>query len=462
MPHPHPTPSSGAPLSPPSSSVSPAGAARGGGDAIALGPQGGDPRHRRRPLVVDLSTCVSPHGPPPAAVDALRALSAEVLARHPYGAADALRLAYAGYLGVAPAELVVARGASEFVWQLAASASASQVDVPLPAYTEYCQAFPEAAAVGPVDAGRSVPAARSGPSRSIGPSGDGMHHSLAAIDAAMAAGRIVLLSNPHNPSGRAFAAAELADVAKARPQGTLVVDESYVEFCADPAHWSLIGVDAGNVAVVRSPSKFFGLAGARVGVTWSRSPTSRSRLTPQRGSWPVSTLEVEPVVAALADGAWAAHNRATTLGDTVWLAALLDRVGPLLGIVVVEGAVTHYRLAGTPRAAALADALAAAGVGVRVLGAAHGLPSPAVRVTAPAEADRAVVARAFDAVAAAWAIDGGPEPAPRPLPALASAATATTATATARPGRPAGPSGLPDAAPAARAAAADQPPIVSR
>ena len=227
-----------------------------------------------------------------------------------------------------------------------------------------------------------------------------MHHSLAAIDGALAAGQTVLLSNPHNPSGRAFAAAELAALARARPQGTLVVDESYVEFCADPAHWSLIGVDADNVAVVRSPSKFFGLAGARVGVAWSPSPAIRSLLTPARGSWPVSAIEVAPVAAALADHAWTNQNRATTLADTAWLVDLLDRVGPSLGRVV-DGAVTHYRLLATERAAALAHALAEAGIGVRLLGPAHGLPLPAVRVTAPAERDQAVVAAAFEAVAAA-------------------------------------------------------------
>jgi histidinol-phosphate/aromatic aminotransferase/cobyric acid decarboxylase-like protein len=115
----------------------------------------------------------------------------------------------------------------------------------------------------------------------------------------------------------------------------------------------------------------------------------------------VSAIEVAPVIAALADRAWARQNRVTTREDTAWLSALLERVGPALGRTA-EGSVTHYRLIATERAEALAAALANHGVGVRLLGRAHGLPVPAVRVTAPAAADRPVVRAAFEAVAAAW------------------------------------------------------------
>ncbi|MDH4145764.1 MAG: aminotransferase class I/II-fold pyridoxal phosphate-dependent enzyme, partial [Acidimicrobiia bacterium] len=207
--------------------------------------QGGDPRARAASVSVDLSTCVCRYGPPAAAVEAFAALGPEQLREHPYRAAAALTAAYAEYLDVEPGRLVVGRGASEFIWRLARSPLADRVAVPLPAYTEYVLAFPGANRGGPG-------AARSG-----------VHHGLAEIDALLGEGRVVLISNPHNPSGRALPADELAAVAQANSAGLLVVDESYVEFVAEPERFTLVGRAGANVVVLRSPSKFFGLAGCR-------------------------------------------------------------------------------------------------------------------------------------------------------------------------------------------------------
>ncbi|MPY93682.1 MAG: aminotransferase class I/II-fold pyridoxal phosphate-dependent enzyme, partial [Acidimicrobiia bacterium] len=268
-----------------------------------VGPQGGDPRARGASVRVDLSTCVCRYGPPPPALAAARGVSAEALRAHPYGAVDQLLEAYGRYLGVPAGDLVAGRGVSELVWQLAAGPLGERVVVPVPAYTEFRQAFPGAAVGAP-----------------------GVHHPLGVIAEALGSGAVVLVANPHNPSGRAFGAQELAAVAAAHPQGVLVVDESYVEFCADPATFSLVGAHLANLVVLRSPSKFFGLAGCRVGVAWSPVPALRRGVDRPRGSWPVSALEVAPAAAALADTAWASATRAQLVEDGAWL----DRqVGPL-------------------------------------------------------------------------------------------------------------------------------------
>ncbi len=345
-----------------------------------LGPQGGDPRARAHPIDIDLSTCICRYGPPPVALHALHTTPADVLRHHPYGAADQLRQAYAAALDVPAAELVVGRGASELLWQLAASPLGPTVAVPLSAYTEYRQAFPTDDAVA---------------------GGPAWHHDRAVLADALAAGRTVLLSNPHNPSGRAFEAGELEDLAAVHPAGRLVVDESYVEFCAEPARYSLIGSEAENVAVLRSPSKFFGLAGARVAVAWSRGPELRHALTTRRGSWPISELEVRPVAAALVDIAWQETIRRRLLADAAWLEAQL--VG--LPLLPLPDAVTQFRLIPMPDpalAAAMADRLAADhGIAVRILGPAHGLPGPALRITAPRLDEQDRVAAALLAVGAA-------------------------------------------------------------
>jgi histidinol-phosphate/aromatic aminotransferase/cobyric acid decarboxylase-like protein len=149
--------------------------------------------------------------------------------------------------------------------------------------------------------------------------------------------------------------------------------------------------------VLRSPSKFFGLAGARVGVAWSPSADLRDALRPQRGSWPVSAIEVAPVAAALADDRWISATHAALTSDARWLDGQLRGLGwspPSTqrgeGLVhgLVEGSVTHFRLLFVDDASAATARLAAAGLGVRPLGAGHGLPGHALRIAAPQADER--------------------------------------------------------------------------
>ena len=297
-----------------------------------------------------------------------------MLRRHPYGADDALAEAYGAYLGVDPDELVVGRGASELIWQLAGSELGSRVVVPRPGYTEYQRAFP-GAGVGP----------------------PGVHHAMGVVAEQLAAGRVALLSNPHNPSGRSLDPQQLLTLAAVAPDGVLVVDESYAEFAPDPAAASVLGARPGpvrddvpeNVIVLRSPSKFFGLAGARIGVAWSPSGRLRAMLRGRRGSWPVSALEVAPVVAALADRDWIAATHAALRSDACWLAGHLRRFATGCPATFVDGSVTHFHLLAVEDVVQSAAAFVAAGLGVRAIGRGHGLAGPALRLAAPRADERA-------------------------------------------------------------------------
>jgi imidazoleglycerol-phosphate dehydratase/histidinol-phosphatase len=92
---------------------------------------------------------------------------------------------------------------------------------------------------------------------------------------------------PNNPTG------ELGDLPDARP---LVVDEAYFEYAGETAA-SLI--DDG-VVVVRTFSKAFGLAGARVGYALAGRDTA-AELNRRQAPLPVSTLSAALALAALAD-----------------------------------------------------------------------------------------------------------------------------------------------------------------
>lgn len=77
--------------------------------------------------------------------------------------------------------------------------------------------------------------------------------------------RIVYITSPHNPTGRVMPRAELRQIAAdTDPDTLIVVDEAYGEFADEPSAATLLD-ERDDVAVLRSFSKAYGLAGLRLG-----------------------------------------------------------------------------------------------------------------------------------------------------------------------------------------------------
>ena len=77
--------------------------------------------------------------------------------------------------------------------------------------------------------------------------------------------RIVHLTSPHNPTGSEWARAEITRLLEAVDDHTLVVvDEAYGEYSERPSSIDLLS-EYDNVAVLRTFSKAYGLAGLRIG-----------------------------------------------------------------------------------------------------------------------------------------------------------------------------------------------------
>ena len=330
--------------------------------------QGGDLRDLG-PVHLDLSTCVNPYGPPDAVLAALRGMSADAIRRHPYGAAQDVEAAYADYTGQPADEFAAGRGTSDLIWSLARHLDGKTTGLPMPAYTEFRRAFPQARPFG----------------------GGASTHPASVLDEAMQACDAVIVSNPHNPTGQVIQRADLVEVAARHPGSLLVVDESYIDFLADPAPVTLVGCRLGNVIVLRSPSKFFGLAGARSGAAWSARPLPACLRT-DRTSWPVSAFAAQALKTALADTAWAARARQHLASDAAWLTQALGACG----LDIAPGTL-HFRLLTGPGAqiTRFAACLEAQGIAVRVLDEACGVGKPAVRISAPPAQERAKLAAAL-------------------------------------------------------------------
>ncbi|MGM0398470.1 MAG: histidinol-phosphate transaminase [Halobacteriota archaeon] len=77
--------------------------------------------------------------------------------------------------------------------------------------------------------------------------------------------RIVYLTSPHNPTGSRFSLEDVTTIAEGTDDDTLVVvDEAYGEFTEAPSAVELLD-ERDDVAVLRTFSKAYGLAGLRLG-----------------------------------------------------------------------------------------------------------------------------------------------------------------------------------------------------
>jgi histidinol-phosphate/aromatic aminotransferase/cobyric acid decarboxylase-like protein/imidazoleglycerol phosphate dehydratase HisB len=99
--------------------------------------------------------------------------------------------------------------------------------------------------------------------------------------------RLTFVCRPNNPTG------ELTELPAARP---LVVDEAYAEYAGESA----VGLIEDDVIVVRTFSKRFGLAGARIGYAVANEEIA-ARLNERQSPYAVSSISVALALAALRD-----------------------------------------------------------------------------------------------------------------------------------------------------------------
>ncbi|MDR2695527.1 MAG: histidinol-phosphate transaminase [Deltaproteobacteria bacterium] len=126
---------------------------------------------------------------------------------------------------------------------------------------------------------------------------------LGLVDAESA---LVFVTTPDNPSGYCPPAAELKQLASALPGSCLLVlDEAYMDFAEDESAHSLLSELDGlpNVAILRTFSKSFGLAGLRLGYALL-PPRLAGCLWRVRLPFSVNILAEEAGLAALGDAAF--------------------------------------------------------------------------------------------------------------------------------------------------------------
>ena len=149
---------------------------------------------------------------------------------------------------------------------------------------------------------------------------------LARIDDTTA---IVFLTTPDNPSGYCPPRADvLAFAEKLPPFVLLVVDEAYMDFADDEEAKSVLFIKnrPANIAVTRTFSKSFGLAGLRVG--YAILPAELAEYMRRvRLPFSVNILAEEAAIAALADTVFYKEALSVVREGRTWLTAELEKTG---------------------------------------------------------------------------------------------------------------------------------------
>ncbi|HEY2664926.1 MAG TPA: aminotransferase class I/II-fold pyridoxal phosphate-dependent enzyme [Candidatus Binataceae bacterium] len=116
---------------------------------------------------------------------------------------------------------------------------------------------------------------------------------------------LTIVCNPNSPSGTFTPIRALRDLAARLQPRLLAVDEAYVDF-AEASALSMIR-DFPNLILLRTLSKSFSMAGARVGLAFAHSRILRGLLT-VKDSYNLSRLDIAAACGALDDLQWSKRN----------------------------------------------------------------------------------------------------------------------------------------------------------
>ena len=211
-----------------------------------------------------ISSNENPYPPLPSVLDVVR-VAAGSMNRYPDMAVSSLTAALAERLDVPAGRLALGPGSVGVLGQLIA-ATCDPGDEVVFAWRSF-EAYPIL-----VTLAGAVPVQV--------PLGAGERHDLVAMAAAITPRtRMVLICTPNNPTGTVVGDSELEVFLEQVPSDVLVViDEAYLEFVTAPDSPDALAIHRSrpNVAVLRTFSKAYGLAGLRVGYAVAHEPLAEA------------------------------------------------------------------------------------------------------------------------------------------------------------------------------------------
>ncbi|MBF0319655.1 MAG: histidinol-phosphate transaminase, partial [Nitrospirae bacterium] len=237
---------------------------------------------------IKLASNENPLGPSPLAVDEIgKHLGG--LHRYPDGGAYELRAKLAEAHGVAIEEIIVGQGSNELI-DIAIRAFQAPGDETIMGSPSFVVYYISSAKAGGVPV--QVPLTKDYRLDLPGMTGKITNKT-----------KIVCIANPNNPTGTIITREELREFFKRLPDNILVImDEAYYEYVTDEAYPDSMEHfrEGGNILILRTFSKAYGLAGLRIGYGIANT-TITEAMNKVREPFNTSTLAQKAAIAAIKD-----------------------------------------------------------------------------------------------------------------------------------------------------------------
>ncbi len=239
--------------------------------------------------VIDFSSNVNSFGPPKVVVDYLSQVNIEDVVNYPDMDCWDLKSALAKKTMVDEKNLLMTNGSSEAITLLANHFCPLRALVVKPTFCEYEIAVNS---IGGIVKGFNLPKE------------DNFALSLNSLIPAINQIDLLFLCNPNNPTGSLYSKDVLIRLLEeADKKGVFVVaDEAFMDFASNKKDYSLIRSinDFGNLAILGSLTKFYSLAGLRIGYIASNEVLIKE-LRCKLPAWNVNTLAQKAALFALGD-----------------------------------------------------------------------------------------------------------------------------------------------------------------
>ncbi|SJL83298.1 histidinol-phosphate transaminase [Vibrio palustris] len=229
--------------------------------------------------------------------------------------------AYAEYAGVSSEQVLTSRGADEGIELLIRA---------------FCEAGDDAILYCPPTYGMyAISAETFGVERKTVPLTSDWQLDLPAIEANLDKVKVVFVCSPNNPTGNVMNRDDIVTLLEmTQDRAIVVIDEAYIDFCLQDSTVDLLATYP-HLAILRTLSKAFALAGLRCGFTLA-SPELIQVLLKVIAPYPVPVPVVDIAVQALSK-AGLARQKYQVLEITVNRAYLQAGLSMIPGVTVHEG-----------------------------------------------------------------------------------------------------------------------------
>jgi threonine-phosphate decarboxylase len=141
--------------------------------------------------------------------------------------------------------------------------------------------------------------------------------------------KIMCICNPHSPSGTLYSKSELLDLVDFCNKKDIIfsVDENYIEFANQSLDNTLVGMvkDYENLFVIRSVTKFYGMAGLRFGYAIA-AENLIDKMQNIRQPWSINGLACQVTLAAFRDSEFIEKTKQTIAKNSEDLAKALNAI----------------------------------------------------------------------------------------------------------------------------------------